>query len=230
MDPLVKTLEPEDLELLLPLLTEHRIETMRRVLDQRTRSITVVLEGFSDMHNTSAVLRTCDAFGIQDAHVVTGPRSDKFRRPNKKITRGSSRWLTLHKWGETPTAIQGLRQRGYSIAVADVEGNVNLDELPLDRPTSIWFGNEHDGASEQVKRDADWTFRIPMLGFVESFNVSVAASLVLYHASRNRLRKGGKGDLSAAEKEALFLRWVYEDVRHGSTVLPRLRARRRSSN
>ena len=145
MDPLVETLQPSDLELLLPLLTEQRIETMQKVLAERTRSITTVLEGFSDQHNNSAVLRTCDAFGIQDAHVVHGPRSDKFRRPNKKVTRGSSRWLTLHKWPSTTHALAGLRQAGYRVAVADIDGELDVAELPLDQPISIWFETNTTG-------------------------------------------------------------------------------------
>jgi len=184
------------------------------------------MEGFSDPHNSSAVMRTCEAFGIQDAHVVKGPHSGRHRRPNKKITRGSTRWTTIERWNSTEEALPELKRRGYRICVGHLGATTKLTDLDFTQKTALWFGNEHDGPSPELLAQADETFEITMVGFVESFNVSVAAALCLQQAYLQRQKCGGHGDLSDTEKDAIFRQWVVKDVRRGTSVLDELRRRR----
>ena len=219
-------LTQEDLDLMLPLIGDERIQKMREILSLRTREVTMVMEGFSDPHNSSAVLRSCDAFGIQDAHVVEGPYSGKQGRPNKKVTRGVTRWLTVHQWGSTADALAAMKAQGRRICVAHVGGEKKLEQLDFLSPLCLWLGNEHYGPSQELIEAADEIFEIPMVGFVESFNVSVAGALCLYTALAKRQAAGRNGDLTPAEQESLFRKWVFEDIRHGPSVLRELRRRK----
>lgn len=220
-----------DLGMLLPMVGDDRLERMRRVLDRRTRTVTMVMENFSDPHNSAAVLRSVDAFGLQDAHFVGGPYSHHIRQPSKKIARGCERWLTTHTWSDIEAALIGLRAQGYSICVAHVSGEAVLGDVDFTQKTAIWLGNEHFGPSQELLEAADQIFRIPMAGFVESFNVSVAGSICLHNAleMREKHLPDGNGDLTSDEKHLLYRQWVYEDIRHGPAVLEELRRRAESN-
>ncbi len=172
-----------DAALLEPFLTPRRLRRIEEILDERTRTLTVVLEDVHDPHNAAAVLRSCDAFGVQDVHVVAGPVAGGSFRPSKRVSKGTARWLTLHWWPDPASCVRALRARGLRVAVSDLQGGMPLDDLDLTRPTALVFGNEHAGVSDAMRDLADVRFFVPMHGFVQSLNISVAAAICLHEAA-----------------------------------------------
>ena len=196
-------------------VTEERLSRMRSVVAERTRHLTVVVEDIYQPHNASAVLRTCDCFGVQDVHIVEN--RNRYRL-NPGVELGTAQWLTLHRYREaennTPAAIAALREAGYRIvATTPHTDQVRLEEFDLDAgPAALLFGNELDGLSEAALASADEHLAIPMYGFVESFNISVSAAIVLHHLT-HRLRTSGRHyQLSAAERDEVFLAWLRSSI------------------
>lgn len=195
------------------LVLEGRLARFREVLANRTRQLTVVLEALHKGHNQSAVLRSCDAFGVQDVHVI---ESEELRfRPCTSISSGSDKWLTLHRYREVGEAVAQLRARGYALWASSLdEGACTLSQLDLTGRVALLFGNERDGLSQELLGESDGCFRIPMFGFAQSFNVSVAASIALHEAVRQRVERWGKnGDLSLEEQECLLQRFTEKSVK-----------------
>jgi tRNA (guanosine-2'-O-)-methyltransferase len=196
---------------LLDLLRPERLMRFYQVLSQRTRYISVLLEAVDDGHNQAAVLRTADAFGVQDVFIVTG---NKPFEPSKRVTQGAHKWLTIRKKPDMETAIQDLKSAGYQIYATYLgEGSVPIQEMDLSKPTVLIFGNEHSGISEEAANLADGKFYIPMYGFVQSFNISVAAALALQEVTK-RARETAKERyfLTDEEKRELFLQWIMKSL------------------
>ena len=184
---------------------------MKAVLAARTRRLVVVLEEISDPHNASAVMRSADAFGVQEVHVIAGEQEFRAARG---VAKGAERWLDIVRHASATECIAALRARGYETLVAAMDGALRAEELAGRERVAIVFGNEHRGASEAVRSGADGTFAVPMVGFVESLNVSVAAAVTLHAATR-----GGGGDLSEADREAILARWLLDDVKEGARLV-----------
>lgn len=203
-------------EYLWTFLTAERQSRLQDVLDQRTRHLTVVLENVYQPHNTSAVLRSCDAFGVQDVHVV---ETENRFRVTREITMGTDKWLTLHRHSvETDPAaacITKLREDGYRILVtAPSSTAVPLAEVDITHKAALVIGHETEGVSTRFAEAADECVAIPMCGFVESFNLSVAAALCLYEFT-NRLRCSDiDWRITAEEREALLFEWTRKSVPH----------------
>lgn len=201
-------------------LTPSRRSRFADVLNQRTRRITVVLEDMYGSHNIGAVLRTCDAFGVQDVHVIED--SHEFQM-EPEIALGSQKWLTLHRYRETANprrdCVAALREAGYRLlAVTPHADAPPPEEVDVGQPCALLFGTERDGLTDELTGFADGEVRIPMCGFVESLNVSVAAALCLYPMLR-RLRSGpDRWGLSASEQEVLLLDWVRQSVANCDAV------------
>lgn len=190
----------------------ERLMRFYQVLNQRTRYLSVLLEAVDDGHNQAAVLRTADAFGIQDVYVVAG---NKPFEPNKKVTQGADKWLTIKERPGLQSAITDLKSKGYQIYATYLgEGAVPVQDIDLSKPTVLIFGNEHKGISEEAAGLADGKFYIPMYGFVQSFNISVAAALVLQEVTK-RARETAKDRyyLSDQEKRELLLQWIMKTLR-----------------
>lgn len=204
-------------------MTEARDEQFRRVASQRTRYIKVVVENLYQPHNASAVLRSCDCFGVQDIHVIENGNAWEL---NEGVAMGASKWLHVHRHNElaenTGPCLAQLKSEGYRIvATTPHTDDYDLKSLPLDAPLAVVFGTEVDGISDLVKDEADYFLRIPMYGFTESFNISVAAALTLYELT-DRMRKEVKDwPLSDSEREALLLEWASKSVRDGEVILQR---------
>ena len=193
------------------MILPERLMRLHRVLNQRTRYISVLLEAIDDGHNQAAVLRTADAFGVQNISVVEG---DQPFHPNKKITQGSHKWLTIKKHPDLQTAIQELRAEGYQICVTYLGGNaVPIGEIDLSKPTVLLFGNEHRGISEEAAELADQKFYIPMVGFVQSFNISVARPHPAGSDETSPRTAGDRYFLTKKEKRELFLEWIIQTLR-----------------
>ncbi len=191
-------------------LTPRRLRRFEQVLAHRTRWITVVLEDLYDAHNIGAIARSCDAFGVQDVHVIEVSHPYE---PQPETALGSQQWVTVHRYQEAPdprrVCIDALRSRGYRIAVTTLDSGASPpEEIDLAHPVAIVFGTEKDGVTPAMLNDADIRVGIPMHGFVQSFNVSVAAALCL-HALTTRLRHSeADWRLSAEEIEELRFHWT----------------------
>ena len=194
-----------------PLVTDARRTRMDAVLARRTRSLVPVLEDLADPHNGAAVMRSADAFGCHEVHVIED------RHPfavSHKVTRGTHRWLDLVKHRGATACMDHLHARGYRVFVAAMDGDIGPEELAQVPRAAIVFGNEHKGASDEVRARVDGVYRIPMEGFVESLNVSVASAITLYVASRGR-----HGDLSEEDREDVRARWLLDAVRDAERIV-----------
>lgn len=208
-------------EHLKSLVTPERFARMREVLDQRTRYITVVLEDIFQPHNASAVVRTCDALGVQDLHTITKRNT---WRLNDEVSLGSAQWLDLHTYSGSDVSATGvlrtIKERGYRIiATTPHERAQSIFDLDLKKgPVALVFGTELTGISEEVFAEADEFAYIPMYGFVESFNISVSVALCLSELSHSLRRQGLDWQLSEKEKTELLGRWVRQSVKRADII------------
>lgn len=191
---------------------------MERVLAKRTRYFTVVLEDIFKPHNASAVIRTCDCFGLQDIHVIEKTNQYKV---NPYVTRGASQWVDLHKYYQeegrsVDACFDSLREKGYKIYGTSPEPrSISIYDLQPDEKLALVFGNEHEGISNEVKSKADGLVHIPMLGFTDSFNISVSASIFLYDLVKKAENLGIRGFyLSEEEKNQLRMKWYRSVVKN----------------
>jgi tRNA (guanosine-2'-O-)-methyltransferase len=207
-------------DILAEQLTPQRRERFDRVLSERTRGVTVVLENLYDPHNISAVLRTCEALGIQDVHIVETEHKFKF---SSGITKGCEKWLSIYRYPDPAACAKALHDAGYEIVVADHRpGTPRIESLAPVKRRAFWMGAEHYGLSEEAHALADGRYMIPMHGFTESFNVSVAAAVTLYTArARWQESSGQSGDLSAGEIEEIRMQWLRRDVAAADAILAR---------
>lgn len=194
------------IEQLLSYVTDNKREKMHAVLENRTRYVTIVLEDLFQPHNASAALRTCDIFGVQNVHVVEALHTFK---AVPTIAMGATKWLDVHSYGSIAESIAALKKEGYRIVATTPHTNsYTLPELPLDQKTAFLFGSEQTGLSEAALASADMFVKIPMYGFVESFNVSVSVALCLYDVI-NRLHQSSYAwQLSEQEKQNIMLEWI----------------------
>jgi tRNA (guanosine-2'-O-)-methyltransferase len=199
------------------LLTERK-ERIDRAVAERTRTLTVVCEAFCDPQNVNAVLRTCDAFGVQELHLVEGPMKPYDR--NRKVSQNADKWLDVVRWRTIRECLEHLRGRGFRIAATHLEdGAAPLGEVSFAAPTAIVFGNEHRGVSPEALALSDLRFAIPMRGFVQSLNVSVAVAVTLARAVERRLEERGRhGDLPEADAAALRERFYLLAVKQRARI------------
>jgi tRNA (guanosine-2'-O-)-methyltransferase len=198
------------------MLTEHRRERIDFVTRHRWKSLTVVVEDIRDPHNQAAVLRTAEGMGLLSAHVIdTG--ADTFQ-PNRGVTKDADKWMRVRRHSAVEPCVEELKSQGFAIYCGALDPSAkSLYELDVTRPCAFVFGNEHRGISPALKAKADELFIIPMRGFVESFNISVAAAICMSHAVHSREVAGSKTDLSEIEREAL--RVEYERKSLGNRLL-----------
>lgn len=202
-------------------VTPRRQAMIERVLAQRTRYVTVVLENLSKAHNASAVLRSCDSFGVQDVHVIDS-REQFEVMPATSI--GAHRWLTRHDYvGAAAEArrqcLTALRRGGYRIAAATLrDGAIPIDALSLDAPVALCFGTERFGLSEALHEAADVWVTVPQVGFAESLNISVAAAVCLYELTQRLRQSSVDWVLPSAERNALRVTWLKQTLRNADEI------------
>ncbi|MFP4059165.1 MAG: TrmH family RNA methyltransferase [Bacteroidales bacterium] len=211
----------ELIEYLSGFVTESRMNTFYKVLESRTRHITVVLEDLYQMHNTSAVLRTCDCFGIQDVHVIENKNTFE---ANTEISLGASKWLTLHKHDRnkknTRETCNELRKNGYKIvATIPGKGAKNLEEYNISEKTALLFGTELTGLSDEMLSEADDYLKIPMFGFTGSFNVSVSAGIILHFLTYRLHESNLHWKLTENEKELILLEWLKITIKNSGMIM-----------
>lgn len=200
-------------------VTKNRIQLFNHVLSNRTRYITVVLEDLYQPHNASAVLRTCDCFGIQDVHIIEN--RNKYT-VNPDVALGSSKWLNLVKYNKkdnnTLPAFKKLQKAGYRIVATTPHVNeVTLDEFDLEKgKTALLFGTELNGLTDTAINNADEFLKIPMFGFTESYNISVSVAIVLYHLVNDLKKSNIHWQLSDEEKKSVKLDWLRKSIKMSS--------------
>ena len=198
----------------------ERLERMRAVLAERSTWVVPVFENMHKEHNAAAVIRTCDAFGIAEAHFIEGKKSYGI---HPDVAMGAKAWVHKRNWTSTEECFRALRAEGYCIVGTRLcDDAYTPEELPLDRPLAIVFGNELAGLSPEAAAACDVFVRIPMRGFVESLNLSVAAAIIL-RAHSERLRATcTHGDerwrLPAPAQKKLLRRWIFFGTRVGTIV------------
>lgn len=204
----------ELIQYLSAFVTEARLKRFEEVLVNRTRHIAIGLENIYQAHNASAVLRSCDCFGIQDVHIIENQNKYSF---NPDVSLGSEKWLTLSRYNNGDKSlddcIDSLKEKGFKIAVTSLhKDSYTVENVPISNKTALFFGTEMRGATPELESKADMFVKIPMLGFTESFNISVAAALSMYVIS-SRLRKEGiKWELNDSDKEELRLQWLRNTI------------------
>ena len=199
-------------------LVPERRARVDEVVANRTRTLTVVMEAFCDPQNVNAVLRTCEAFGIQELHVVEGPMKPYDR--NKKISQNADKWVDVRRWSSTRDCLAHLRSEGFAIYATHLDGAARpLGALSFAGKVALVFGNERRGVSEEALALADASYAIPMHGFVQSLNVSVAAAISIAKAvERREVERGRHGDLSQAEAAALRERFYVLAVKQRARI------------
>ena len=204
----------ELIEYLSGFVSENRRAKFDEVINNRTRHITIVLEDLYQPHNASAVLRSCDCFGIQDVHIIENKNRYTV---NQDIALGSSKWLNQVKYKEdtnnTLACIQALKKQGYKIiATSPHKNDCTIHELDISSKTALVFGTELKGISEEVLEHADGFVKIPMFGFTESFNISVSAALCLHTLVHKLHNSRINWQLSEEEKELVLLDWLRNTI------------------
>ena len=209
--------EEKLIEYLSGIISPERNRLFKEVIQNRTRYITVALEDIYQPQNASAVLRTCDCFGIQDVHIIENSNTFNI---NTNVVQGASKWLTIYKYNRKRNnsfeAIQYLKKNGYRI-IATTPGSTDsqLESFDLTKgKAALVFGSEKPGISEVIKSHADEFLKIPMFGFTESFNISVSAAIILYDLTLT-LRNSGriKWRLTDTEAKELKLEWLRATIK-----------------
>jgi tRNA (guanosine-2'-O-)-methyltransferase len=199
-------------------LVPERKARVDEVVAGRTRTLTVVMETFCDPQNVNAVLRTCEAFGVQELHAVEGPMKPYDR--NKKISQNADKWLDVRRWASTGECLRHLKAEGFAIYATHLDERARpVGELSFAGKVALVFGNEHRGVSDEALALADATYAIPMRGFVQSLNVSVAAAISLAKAvERREAERGRHGDLEEADAAALRERFYVLAVKQRARI------------
>lgn len=212
------------LDKLLSFISDHKNQLFDEIIKNRTRYLTVVLEDIYQPQNASAVLRTADCFGIQDVHIIEN-RNEYIINP--EVALGASKWLTLHRYNEeednTLSAIQKLKADGYRIVATMPHGNdIVLPEMDMNQKTALFFGNELDGLSGTVQKNADMFVKIPMYGFTESFNISVSAALCLQQLTNRMRTENINWQLNESDYISVKLDWAKSVVKEAEKVEKKL--------
>lgn len=190
-------------------MTPGRKAKLESVLSKRQNDITIVLENVFDPHNVSAVMRTCDAVGVQELYVLNTkiPRHKKW---GAKSSSSAAKWLTIHQFENAAACFAELRKKYSKILTTHLSSDaLNLYEIDLTETVALIFGNEHSGVSDEIRGLADGNFIIPQAGIIRSLNISVACAVTLYEAYRQKTIAGhyDKPRLEAALRNSLLKEW-----------------------
>lgn len=194
-------------------MTPERFDRLTAVLNKRQPDITVVLENVFDPHNISAVMRTCDAIGMQDIFILNN-KIPPHRKWGAKSSSSAAKWLTIHQYTDAHECFAELRKRYKKIYTTHLSTDaVGLHELNLTEPVALVFGNEHSGVSEEIIGMADGNFIIPQVGIIKSLNISVACAVTLYEAYRQKNNAGHYDTikLEGEQLDALRYEWGFQE-------------------
>ncbi len=202
-------------------VTEKRREKFNEILKQRTKHFTVVLEDVYQMHNTSAVIRSCDVFGVQQAHAIEVQHKNVL---DKEIAMGAQKWVDLTYHANTNSCIKTLRGKGYQIiATTPHNDSCFVEDFDVSKKSALFFGSEKDGVSDNVLRQADGYIKIPMVGFTESLNISVSAAIILQSLTTKLKKSSINWQLTEEEKEFQRFIWMQKSIKSIDNILERYR-------
>ncbi|HEY2350066.1 MAG TPA: RNA methyltransferase [Puia sp.] len=190
-------------------MTPERESRLRDVLNKRQQDVTVVLENVFDPHNISAVMRTCDAVGIQDIHVLN-TKIAKHKKWGARSSSSAAKWLTIHEHTDANHCFNELRKKFPLILTTHLSSSaISLYEIDFINPVALIFGNEHDGVSEEIRALADGNFVIPQVGMIRSLNISVACAVSLYEAFRQKQSAShyDKIRINESDQQSLWKNW-----------------------
>ena len=212
-------------DLLNERLTEKRRSKMLAVAEKRTRHIRLVIQDVHDPHNISACMRSAEAFGVLNIDIVN-VLSKKFRHGNP--SRGSERWLDINYYNDLTSVIGNLKNNGFKIAAGFPDARYQLDEIPVEQPIAMIFGNEHEGIHSEWADHIDYPFTIPTVGMVESLNISVSAALSLHHiCTKSRKTLGDEAYyLKQGDRDQILSNWVRHHCRNFDAELARMREKK----
>jgi tRNA (guanosine-2'-O-)-methyltransferase len=209
------------------IITPNKVEMFDRIASLRTKYLTIALENIYQEHNASAVLRSCDCFGLQEMHVIEKGFQYSVQRD---IALGAGRWVDLFNYnlGENPTddCILNLQNRGYKIVATTPHTDAHtIHDLPIDQPLAFFFGTERRGLSQEVIERSDYQVKIPMYGFTESFNISVSVAILL-QTIRQRLEKSNLDwRITSEEQISLKIKWCRKILNGGQALENEIRKR-----
>ena len=205
---------------LAPLLTAERIARIDQVLAHRLGSVVTVVEDTYDPHNAAATIRTTEAIGLGELHVIE--TAQRFSIAGG-VTRGAHRWIELYRWPSVEAAVTALRARGFRVFATLPGAPHTIDDVDVTGPLAVAFGNEHAGLSPAAVAACDGALGVPMFGFTESFNLSVTVALAMSRiAARRRSAIGAPGDLSDERRRELRARWFALKIRGAPGILERM--------
>jgi tRNA (guanosine-2'-O-)-methyltransferase len=193
------------------ILTDNRKEKFLKVLQNRTKHFTIAIEDVFQMHNASAVMRSCEVFGIQELHVI----EERYGKSiDKEIAMGAQKWVDIHTYDNVSNCVATLKRKGYQIiATTPHENDCLLDDFDISKPSALFFGTERDGLSQEILQQADGFLKIPMVGFTESLNISVSAAIIIQNIM-NRLRNSTlEWQLSEMEILEKRLAWAKNTIK-----------------
>lgn len=223
MAPFFCTMKSELLKRLYSLIQLQKAQKFDAIAAERTKYITVAMENITKEHNASAVMRTCDCFGIQDLHLIEPNKKYKTQR---EISKGASNWIDTFNYSSlnaSKDCINELRSNGYQIIATSPHASKTIDEIDICQPIALVFGTERTGISEEVSSNVDELIKIPMYGFTESFNVSVSVAILL-NQLRNRLNDSDlQWKLSEEQQIDLKIKWCTKIINKGDKVVNEIR-------
>ncbi|GAL67433.1 tRNA (guanosine(18)-2'-O)-methyltransferase [Jejuia pallidilutea] len=200
-------------------LTKSRRDKFAKVIAQRTSHFTVATEDVYQLHNTSAVIRSCDVFGIQEVSIV---EEQNTKRIDREIAMGAQKWVDLNRYHSIKSCIEDLKQKGYQIVATTPHGNnCDLQDFDVSKKSCFFFGRETEGLSEEVLNAADCYLKIPMVGFTESLNISVSAAIILQHVTSKLKRTAIDWQLSEAEQLKKRLQWCQKTIKSYDEIVER---------
>ena len=193
------------------ILTDERKEKFSKVLSQRTNHFTVAVEDIFQLHNTSAVMRSCEVFGVQNLHVI----EQKFgKQIDAEIAMGAQKWVDINRYDSIDSCLDNIQKLGYQIiATSPHETDCDLENFDVSRKSAFFFGTERNGLSESVLRRADGFLKIPMVGFTESLNISVSVAIILQHITSKLRQLNLNWQLSDAEILHKRLQWAKNSIK-----------------
>ncbi|TYA56017.1 TrmH family RNA methyltransferase [Formosa maritima] len=199
------------LEYLETYLTENRRQRFDKVLSQRTKHFTIATEDVYQLHNTSAVIRSCDVFGIQEVNIIEETNT---KRIDREIAMGAQKWVDLNRYHSVKDSIKDLKQKGYQIvATTPHTKDCLLHEFDITQKACFFFGRETEGLSQEVLDEADCFLKIPMSGFTESLNISVSAAIILQHVTTKLRLSDVSWQLSIEEQQEKRLDWIKKTIK-----------------
>ncbi|MBW1298698.1 TrmH family RNA methyltransferase [Aquimarina litoralis] len=213
------------LEYLESFLTPRRQSINKKVIAERTNYFTVAVEDVYQLHNTSAVIRSCDVFGVQNVHVIEEINA---KRIDREIAMGAQKWVDINRYTTTKECIHSLKSKGYQIvATTPHDRSVKLEDFDISKPSVFFFGQEQEGLSDTVLDAADVKLHIPMVGFTESLNISVSAAIILQHVTSLLRNSNIPWQLSEEEKFEKRLDWAKKVIKSHEKIITRYKEENR---